>query len=92
MATYKLTGKYESLLSTLSNDLSVELGKKISKSKVLELILDVVLEEDKLFSVKDEQIVSAFRRIIYKTPSIKEGATTQELLHKIKLITKTDSF
>lgn len=69
MASYNLTGKYETLLSVLSNDFSVELGKRISKREVLELILDIVIEEKRLFAMENEQPVSFFRRTIFKNPS-----------------------
>ena len=91
MATYNLTGKYETLLSSLSNDISAEKGKRVSKKQVLEKILDVVLEEERLFSIKEEQPMSFFKRSIYKPPKTKEinQKSSQEILaHVRKLVNK----
>lgn len=69
MATYRLTGKYETLLSSLSNDLSVEAKKRVSKKDVLERILDIVIEEERLLASNNEQPVSFFRRNIFQPPT-----------------------
>ena len=86
MASYSLTGKYETLLSVLSNDFSVELGKKMSKKEVLELILDIVIEEKKLFAMENEQPVSFFRRTIFKNPSTNqiEENNLESIITRIK--------
>lgn len=68
MATYKLTGKYETLIDRLSKDLSVELGRHVSKTEAIQAVLDVVIEEEKLFSTK-EQPSSFFRRTIFRIKS-----------------------
>ena len=85
MATYNLKGKYETILSQLSNDLSIVEKKRISKREVLEKILDIVIEEERLFSTR-EQPVSFLRRNIVTTPNINNNKVenSQELLTRIK--------
>jgi hypothetical protein len=70
MPTYTLNGKHESILSSLSNKLSIEEGKRISKSEVLQRILDVVITEEELLGATDSNAVSFFRRVIYKLPEV----------------------
>lgn len=63
MATYNLKRRHERLVSRLSNELSSALGRRVTKIEVLESILDVVIEEEELFSTK-EQARSFFSRHI----------------------------
>ena len=86
MGTYNLRGKYETLLSSLSNDMSAATGKRISKREVLEKILDVVIKEEKLFS-SEEQPVSFFKRSIFKAPD-KITKDTGELLAQVRCLNK----
>ena len=88
MASYSLTGKYESILSSLSNDLTVKEKKRVSKSDVLKRILDIVIEEEKLLVPNDtEQPVSFFRRNIYKLPIIKQQSS-QDIINRVKVLGK----
>lgn len=54
MATYTLKRQHERLISRLSGELSAALGRRVSKTEVLESILDVVIEEEELFSTKEK--------------------------------------
>lgn len=88
MTSYGLKGKYETLLSQMSNDLSIIEKKRISKREVLERILDVVIEEERLFSTR-EQPVSFLRRTIVRTPNVNNKTeNSQELLTRIKSFNK----
>ena len=91
MASYNLTGKYESILSSLSNDFTVQENKRVSKSEVLKRILDIVIEEERLFeSNNNEQPVSFFRRNIYKLPTNTTIHTQspQDIINRVKHISK----
>lgn len=79
MGMYKLTGKYETLIDGLSNKLSAEAGKRVSKTEALQRILDIVIEEEKLFSTK-EQPVSFFRRSIFR---VQEKARTSKTVYEL---------
>ena len=91
MASYNLIGKYESILSSLSNDLTVQESKRVSKSEVLKRILDIVIEEERLFASNDsEQPVSFFRRNIYKLPinNTIHKQSSQDIINRVKAISK----
>ena len=90
MSSYNLTGKYETLLSSLSNQLSILQEKRVSKTDVLKQILDIVIEEEKLFSsTEEEQPVSFFRRNIYKLPTNQQKEQSpQDIINRIKAISK----
>lgn len=62
MPSYTLQNDYEAYLCRLSKKLSVQSGKKISKIAALKMIIDVAIQEEKLFSVEREQPVDFFRR------------------------------
>ena len=90
MSSYNLTGKYESILSSLSNDLSIQDNRRVSKSEVLKRILDIVIEEERLLCPNDtEQPVSFFRRNVYKLPT---NHTTQknpqDIINRVTAISK----
>lgn len=90
MANYTLKGKYETILSQLSNDLSIVEKRRVGKREVLERILDVVIKEEKLFSSR-EQPVSFLRRSIFtmpKTITNEENKSSQELLTRLKTLSK----
>ena len=86
MGTYNLKGKYETLLSSLSNDISASTGKRVSKREILERILDVVIKEERLFS-SEEQPVSFFKRAIFKAPD-KKLKDTGDLLAQVRCLNK----
>ena len=79
MPAYKLHGEYEALLCRLSKDLSIQAKKRVSKTEVLTRILDVVLEEERLFSTK-EQPISFFRRNIFNQPTKAEEKDSETIL------------
>jgi len=84
MASYKLTGKYETLLDRLSQDLSISEKRKVSRREALERILDIVIEEENLFSTK-EQAVGFFNRTIFRVNErTKSPKTIQQIIDAIE--------
>ena len=91
MASYTLKGKYESILSSLSNDLTVKEKRRVAKSEVLKRILDIVIEEERLFVPNDtEQPVSFFRRNIYKLPTNHTQGSSQDIINRVRALSKKD--
>ena len=94
MPSYTLQNDYEAYLCRLSKKLSAQSGKKVSKIAALKMIIDVAIEEERLFSVEREQPVDFFRRnSLNPTLSIntkdKEEESPQHIITKIKASAKT---
>ena len=93
MPAYTLTGTHEALLCRLSNKFTEVSGKKVSKREVLRKILDEVIEEEELLSIKEEQPRSFFKRIIVfqqPNPNNKEKMTksSQDIIKRLKFMSK----
>ena len=86
MSNYNLTGKYETLLSSLSNELTIKEGKRVSKTEVLERILDIVIEEERLFSI-EEQPLSFFTRSVYYKEK-EDMKPSSDIIRDIRAIVK----
>ena len=86
MSNYNLTGKYETLLSSLSNELTIKEGKRVSKTEVLERILDIVIEEERLFSI-EEQPLSFFTRSVYYKEK-EDTKPSSDIIRDIRAIVK----
>ena len=89
MAVYKLTGKYETLIDRLSQQLSAFEGRRVSKTEVVQRILDVVIQEENLFSTK-EQAVGFFNRTIFRIEDKpRSDKSIAELIDAISAVNKS---